>query len=168
MSRATTNVRSIRVATLALTITGTLGLASAQITVGATSGGWSNLGDAGTPGTRPLNAPAFAMTRHGTDLFIGGSFTDAGGLGTADRVARWDGSAWHAVGGGLTGEIRSIAVDGTKVYVAGAFQNASGNSDVDHLATWNGSAWVNVGGAHMGGDVNDLVIIGRRLCIGGA
>src|SRR5262245_36972647 len=129
MSALAREPRASRVATLALTMAAVVGFASAHTAAAATSGGWSNLGTSGVPGSAPLNAPVFSMTRVGTNLYIGGSFTDAGGIGAADRLARWDGNAWHAVGAGLNGEIRSIVLDGTKVYVAGAFQDASGNTD---------------------------------------
>ena len=43
---------------------------------------------------------ALAKARNG-DLYLGGSFTDAGGNPTADCVARWDGTALRSLGTGL-------------------------------------------------------------------
>ena len=37
----------------------------------------------------------------GSDVYVGGTFLDAGGSSDADRIARWDGASWHAVGTGL-------------------------------------------------------------------
>jgi hypothetical protein len=39
----------------------------------------------------------------GTDLYIGGRFSSAGGVSDADNIARWDGAAVHAIGEGLGG-----------------------------------------------------------------
>ena len=55
---------------------------------------WDTLGYPGTG--------AFAMTTYGGDLVIGGSFTSIDGV-AANRVARWNGSTWSALGTGLTG-----------------------------------------------------------------
>jgi hypothetical protein len=41
----------------------------------------------------------------GSDVYVGGVFTDAGGNPNADRIARWDGSAWQALGGGLNNAV---------------------------------------------------------------
>lgn len=40
----------------------------------------------------------YALDLSGSDLYIGGDFTDAAGIAEADYVARRDGSAWHALG----------------------------------------------------------------------
>src|SRR5690606_7881775 len=40
-----------------------------------------------------------AIATHGTNVYVAGAFTHAGGV-AARQLARWDGSAWHAVGTG--------------------------------------------------------------------
>jgi len=47
-----------------------------------------------------VNGRVRGLALMGSDLYLGGSFTNAG-LTYASRVARWDGSAWSAVGGGV-------------------------------------------------------------------
>jgi hypothetical protein len=66
-------------------------------------------------GTRPgaLNNAVLAVAVSGTDVYVGGVFTDAGGNPNADRIARWDGSAWQALGGGLNDTVFAIAVSGS-------------------------------------------------------
>jgi len=79
------------------------------------SGGWQNLGT-GLPG---LNGPVYAIAISGNDVYVGGRFTNAGGVSGANNLARWDGSQWHAVGGtnAITGTVYAIAVSGNDVYL---------------------------------------------------
>ena len=67
-------------------------------------------------------------------MYVGGFFTDAGGVSSASRIARWDGSQWHALGGGVNGPIYAIAVSGTSTYVGGEFTDAGGNPYADFVA----------------------------------
>ena len=60
-------------------------------------GGWDHLGDAGAPGTDSLNLVASALAVTPGALYVGGEFTDAGGIPDADRIATWNGSTWNAV-----------------------------------------------------------------------
>ena len=59
-------------------------------------GGWDHLGDAGTPGSKSLNLVASALEVTPGALYVGGKFTDAGGIANADRIATWNGSNWNA------------------------------------------------------------------------
>jgi trimeric autotransporter adhesin len=80
-------------------------------------------------------------------LYAGGVFNDAGG-NPAEHIARWDGSAWSALGAGVDNIVEClIPVDldgagpGTPVLcVGGRFYNAGGQSH-KFFATWSGSAW---------------------------
>ena len=62
---------------------------------------WTNLGGG-------VDAGATALAYDGTNLFAGGLFSTAGFQG-ANRVARWNGSVWTALGdgtgGGLAGDV---------------------------------------------------------------
>ena len=91
----------------------------------------------------------------GPALFVTGVFTHAGGQ-TANRIARWNGTSFSALGSGLGGsgglnqiEGDALAVfddgSGPALYVAGNFTQAGGAS-ASYLARWNGSAWSSVGG----------------------
>ncbi len=87
----------------------------------------------------------------GPKLFVGGNFTLAGGS-PASFVARWNGSVWSAVGGGITGDlvasVKALAVhdDGTgsKLYAGGRFSMA-GVAAASNLARFNGTSWSAVG-----------------------
>lgn len=55
---------------------------------------WESFG--GIPGT---DGTIWAVVRIGTDLYVGGEFTIAGDV-VANRIARWDGTSWSALGTG--------------------------------------------------------------------
>ncbi|HKQ50568.1 MAG TPA: dockerin type I domain-containing protein [Phycisphaerae bacterium] len=81
-------------------------------------------------------------------LFAGGSFHMAGSV-PATKIARWDGTAWSAVGSGLTSWVYCLTVhddDGVgphrpELYAGGEFNSGS----LSHIAKWNGTAWSGVG-----------------------
>ena len=106
----------------------------------------------GVGGTQPTPlALAVYDDGSGPALYAGGSFTSAGGVG-ASCLARWDGSAWSAVGGGVTQGIdpvvRALAVfddgGGPAIYIAGQFDHAGG-TPAFNIAKWNGSSWTPLG-----------------------
>ena len=125
--------------------------------VAAYSGGsWHALGGGpalgGTPGS--LDDYARSITARGTDVYVGTDSLNIGGIAQADHVARWDGSAWHAMGsatGGADGWlpktafIYALATSGARVFAAGSFQNANGDPRADMVAVFDGAAWHNVG-----------------------
>ena len=82
---------------------------------------WNALG----PG---LNGWVSDMVVFGNDIYVGGDFTDAGGLPEGDYVARWDGCQWHAVGGGLNAIVYSIKEEAGIIYLGGFFTDAGGRS----------------------------------------
>ncbi len=113
-----------------------------------------------------LNSFVYAIAVSGTDVYVGGSFTDAGGNANADYIARWDGSTWNALGSGLDSSVLAIAVSGTDVYVGGNFTDAGGNVDADYIARWDGSNW-NALGSGLSGGVNAIAITGNDVYVGG-
>jgi len=101
----------------------------------------------------------------GPALYVGGFFSRAGEV-EALNMARWDGQAWSAVGGGITQppggptpNVNALAVyndgSGPALYAAGYFQEAA-RVPARHIARWNGSGWSPLG-AGVGPDVNDQV-----------
>jgi hypothetical protein len=75
------------------------------------------------------------------NVYVGGAFTDAGGDADADRIARWDGSAWHPLGVGLNNRVGAIAVAGPDVYVGGRFTSAGGDTRANWIARWGPVVW---------------------------
>jgi hypothetical protein len=102
----------------------------------------------------------FDLARDPADgsLVAGGNFMlDETGM-NGGSIARWTGSAWALIGGGLTSElglggtkeVRGIAFAPTGMYVGGAFggyPNGSGDITPIHaVARWDGTAWDDLGG----------------------
>jgi hypothetical protein len=109
-------------------------------------------------------------------LFAGGNFKLIGGV-TANGIARWNGSAWSAVGGGLTGnpaDVRAFLSHGPSgaevLDVGGSFTGAVGVPGPGILR-WNGSSWSTLG-AGITGQVRSLALYdegqGLRLYAGGS
>src|SRR4029077_8101268 len=70
---------------------------------GSGSGGWDHLGHVGSPAAPALNGHVTALNANDPGvLFVGGSFTNAGGNADADYLARWNGTKWGAVSGSVT------------------------------------------------------------------
>ena len=78
-----------------------------------------------------MNNDVNALAISGTDLYVGGVFTTAGGA-AASRIAKWNGSAWSALGSGVNfaanilaehATVHALAVSGTDLYVGGDFSS---------------------------------------------
>jgi hypothetical protein len=158
-----------------LAISGLVAGVLATLALAAGPGGWDHLGDRGTPGSDSLNLVASALEATPGALYVGGEFTDAGGIPNADRIATWNGSSWGAVSSSTSeisnGRVSDIAVSGGKVYAGGTFQNAGGDANADFLAVWDGTSWkpfCDATGPAFGGNVTSLQIIGQMLYVGGA
>ncbi|NVO33115.1 T9SS type A sorting domain-containing protein [Hymenobacter lapidiphilus] len=115
---------------------------------------WHTLGTGNDAGIRG-SVLALAVAPNG-DVIAGGEFLRAG-AGTANRVARWNGTTWSSLGTGLANGVNNtvyalaVAKNGD-VYVGGEFREAGG-AEATYLARWNGVAW-----AALGAGVNGAVL----------
>jgi hypothetical protein len=109
----------------------------------------------------------WTIATSGNDVYAGGNFTDAGGTVYVNHIAKWNGSNWSALGGGLNYDVNAIAISGSNVYVGGPFANAGGNANADFIAKWNGSNWSALGSG-LNGIVNAIAISGSNVYTGGA
>lgn len=97
---------------------------------------------------RDVNGPVYTIVR-GPDnsMYIGGSFTEAGGI-AAQNIARWHNGAWEALGSGVTGgntpAVYTIAVTQHNVVAGGSFTAIGGNT-ANNIAYWNGIQWTPLG-----------------------
>ena len=114
----------------------------------------------GSPGT---NSDVFALAVYddggGPELYAGGQFTTAGGA-TVNRLAKWNGQRWSALGSGLNGSVLALAVfddgSGAALYVGGSFTQAGGGT-ANRVARWDGSSWSALPGL-TDGAVNALAV----------
>ncbi len=130
--------------------------------------GWHALGGGITTGGGP--GAVNAMAQIGGNLYVAGTFDAAGGQ-PANNIARWDGSAWHPLAGGLTGGIvHALVAIGGHVYAGGSFSSADITS-VSDLAMWDpvGLKWYRVGSnpTYDNGIILSLTAYQTELFIGG-
>lgn len=114
---------------------------------------WTSLID---PGSDSGFAPMIRALQFGPDghLYVGGRFSEIDGL-TTTNVARWDGSEWSAIGGGIGGAVATVwdlafGRDGS-LYAGGHITEAIG-SVANGIARWNGTEWTSVGGGVLNED----------------
>ena len=111
----------------------------------------------------------YALAVSGTNLYAGGDFTTAGGV-PANNIAKWDGSAWSALGSGMDAQlvagVYALAVSGTDLYAGGYFTTAGGVPAND-IAKWDGSAWSALGSGMTTAAVRALAVSGTNLYAGG-
>jgi hypothetical protein len=117
---------------------------------------WAALGS-GLGGTTPhVYALAVYDDGGGPALYAGGWFTSAGGI-PLKGIARWDGSSWSALGGGVGGSIPHVVAlavhddgRGPALYAGGTFTSAGGEA-ANRIARWDGSGWSALGSGVGGG-----------------
>lgn len=107
----------------------------ARWTPEGTSGTWSALGTG-------VNHSAYALAWGPDDvLYVGGTFTSAGGVAGTSRIARWtpdgSGGTWSALGSGLNNSVWTLAwgPDGA-LYAGGFFTSAGGVEGASYAARW--------------------------------
>jgi hypothetical protein len=124
---------------------------------------WSALGQG-------MNGMVLALAVSGSDLYAGGSFTRAtnsgGGAITVNRIVKWNGSNWLALGLGMDQPVMSLAVSGSDLYAGGGYLFVSSPVWDGKVAKWEGSAWSALG-LKVNGSVQALAVCGGRLYAGG-
>ena len=113
------------------------------------------------------NVYSMAFDQNGQNLFVGGTFTQAGGVANTRFIARWNipGGTWNAMGSGTSGgtSVAAVAAVGTAVVIGGSFSSPGTN-----FAIWNtsGGAWT--AGTTGGGGIYALLYDPRGvLYLGG-
>ncbi|HLB44799.1 MAG TPA: hypothetical protein VJK49_05380, partial [Candidatus Limnocylindrales bacterium] len=153
------------------------GIAAADFIARWNGSNWFALGSNGA-GDGPFFGSVEALAVSGSNLYVGGYFQNAAGKAKADRVARWNGSNWFALGsngagnGAINDAVYALAVSNGKVFTGGLFTNAAGRAKADFLARWNGSRWSALGSNGAGnGALNNtvyaLAVSGGNVYVGG-
>jgi hypothetical protein len=138
-------------------------------------GSWSALGSGPACVCGAITDFVRSLTTIGTDVYVGTDAENVAGIAQADSVARWNGSAWSAVGSSADGgdgwfpsstSVYAMTSFAGKLYATGSFQDAGGDPTADHVAVFDGAAWHPVGsnGAGNGpwsGEGHGLVVFDR-------
>jgi hypothetical protein len=113
-------------------------------------------------GVSGSNATVYALAcdQNTGNVYVGGSFTAAGVTGAAN-VAYFDGLNWTALGAGVNGTVRVLALGNGFLYAGGTFTTA-GSVSASRIAQWNGTNWSALGSG-INGTVDALAILGTNL-----
>jgi hypothetical protein len=144
-----------------------------------TPGDWAAIGDGGGV----VDAYVRAIVVNGSDVYVGGDFTDLANIPAADYIAKWDGASWSALGSNNAGEgslnsgVTTMAFSGSDLYVGGNFTQILQSTLVSGAAfvakwdtlTGNWSALGNngAGGGSLNSGVNKLVVNGSSVYVAG-
>jgi hypothetical protein len=110
---------------------------------------WSALGG-GIVGKMTLGRVA-AVAFNGPDFYVGGTFTNAGGI-VVSNLAKWNGSSWSSAGN-ANNAVTALASDGANLYAGGAFTSIGGVT-ASAVARWDGSSW-----SALGSGLNNTVTV---------
>ncbi len=90
-----------------------------------------------------LEGPGYVNVRdmvvYGTNIIICGNFTEINGQ-PFNYIAGWDGEKWFSVGGGVDGQVNTLATDGLNLYAGGSFSHA-GDTLASNVAWFDGVEW---------------------------
>jgi hypothetical protein len=108
-------------------------------------------------------------------LYVGGTFTLAGGVANTAKIAYWDGSVWNPLSTGLNDSVFALGfAPNGDLYIGGAFTNADG-ANGDYLCYWNGTSFNMLGDTELTDTVysiafdnNGLLIIGGTFLNAGS
>ena len=96
-------------------------------------------------GLTGTNVVIYTMARLKDDLYVCGSFTNAGGV-AVQNAARWNGSTWTNLAEGITASTQPLILFGMgagpdgRLYVGG-YLDSAGALGVYDLAAWDGTNW---------------------------
>ena len=112
---------------------------------------WSAVGG-GLGTTGDVRALAAFDDGGGPALYAGGGFQTASGV-PARRIARWDGTSWSSVGGGLDDTVWALTTfddGGGPALYAGGYPTTAGGVPVTRIARWDGASWSALGSGVQG------------------
>ena len=97
------------------------------------------------------NRSVYDMTTDGTNLYVGGIFTQIGGI-PGTNIVSFNGTTWKQLGGGLhyfqngLGQANKLLWSSNQLYVAGGFDRAGDTVGAADVARWDGTNWWSIGG----------------------
>ncbi len=112
---------------------------------------WQSVGNGSLSVGSSINCLAAGDIGDGPELFVGGVFSSIAGV-PALNVARWNGTTWQPLSGGVNGAVHALEIisdddfDSNFLLVGGAFANADDLPFTQGLAKWKGGSWSEVHG----------------------
>ena len=149
--------------------------------VAAYDGSWHAMGTGPSTGGGAVDDYVRSLASSGNDVYIGTDSVNVANIPQADHVARWNGSAWSALGANSAGTdgwlpktafIYALAAKGSQVVATGSFQNANGIPTADTIANFDGTSWGplgsnGAGNGPLGGNGLAVAILGTTVYVGG-
>jgi hypothetical protein len=117
------------------------------------------------------NNLVYDFATDGINLYVGGNFTQIGGI-TATGIVSFNGSTWTNVGGGIYGfqgvggQVKKMLWQSNQLYIAGSFERA-GNTGADNVARWDGTQWWSIGGQTSHGVAYGVNFVQSLLAVSG-
>jgi trimeric autotransporter adhesin len=122
-----------------------------------------------------MDGYVYALAPYDGQLVAGGQFRMAGSL-NSPGLARWDGAAWHSLGGGFVRDdcpgtatcnpvVRALTTFGSDLVAGGRFTGAAGVG-MRNVGRWDGNAWAPLGDG-LEGTVLALAVYRGQLVAGG-
>ncbi len=110
------------------------------------------------------------IVKYKNELYVAGNFEGD----TLKEIARWNGTQWLSVGGGIGGDswVESMVVYKGYLYVGGYFYEQNCNAG-NFIMRWDGEEWSDVGGGVQGtypqsnGQIHGMCIYNDELWVGG-
>ncbi|MCW3072090.1 MAG: hypothetical protein JWO44_1980 [Bacteroidetes bacterium] len=130
---------------------------------------WGSIGFPYKIGTSPARINCLGMYQN--ELYAGGLFLDS--LGGDAMLAKFNGSYWSIVGGGIHGsfdQVTDMEVYQNELYIAGNFKANDGNIS-SGILRWDNNSLRDVGGGittnYIYNQIADLVVMDNKLYAGG-
>lgn len=145
------------------------------------NGSWTTCGSGKGNDGSGMSEIVICLIEYGGQLYAGGKFGTAGGDPSypkdAAYIARFDGTEWYSVGGGMDYTVTDMIAFNSELIVSGYFTHAAYlNSacaenpeklSANYIAKWNGTIWSPLGSG-MDGKVTALVVHNGELYAGGS
>jgi hypothetical protein len=136
---------------------------------------WQALGSNGS-GDGAFSSLVRALAVTGDGVVVGGHFTNAAGIATADHIARWNGSSWAALGSNGSGDgyipqnfvttsIDVATIEGHEAVLAGTCYNGGGDGAAQVFSS---GQWTSVKSVELTSCVRDARLLpdGRMVIVG--
>jgi hypothetical protein len=107
-----------------------------------------------------------SITNINNDIYVCGDFSTAPPSTIVNRIAKWNGVSWSALGSGVNSNCFKILSSGNILYLTGNFTTAGGIS-ANYIAKWDGSSWSALGVGLSGSGQSLAVASNNNLYVGG-